>query len=395
MGHNNRVLSVSFSPDGKQLASGSSDETIKVWEVSSGKEIDTLRGHKSVVFSVSFSPDGKQLASGSDDETIKVWELSSGKEIATLRGHNDSVWSVDFSPDGKQLASGGNDKTRKVWDLNYLLNYLWLGLDSPYQMEDVKQLIRKVEKDTGFVMDGIIPVDSYIFNSIGPDYLETGDYLNHEEAYENAGLSYSSGYSYLRAGEYNKAKEKFEIALKIRPNFLETLNALGWLYFITNDHDKSKNMYKKAIEIYPDSYENWHRANLNSLGWGNYLRGDYELAMIHFKKAVEFDSKDLYAHFNIALTHLALKEFKNSYDYFCYVTEELKTSKYMIKVAIEDIDELLQKNPELTFAYLTKGYLYKKLDNKLKAEEDISKFINDFKGEEKWKDIAKELLLDK
>ncbi|MCC5666113.1 hypothetical protein LC653_19845 [Nostoc sp. CHAB 5784] len=116
-GHDNDVKSVSFSPDGKTLASGSGDNTIKLWNLETGKEIRTLTGHDNWVFSVSFSPDGKTLASGSGDATIKLWNLETGKEIRTLTGHDNWVLSVSFSPDGKTLASGSEDKTIKLWNL--------------------------------------------------------------------------------------------------------------------------------------------------------------------------------------------------------------------------------------------------------------------------------------
>jgi WD40 repeat protein len=69
------------------------------------------------VWSVTFSPDGKFLASGSWDMTIKVWEVGSWREVATLRGHEGSVSSVTFSPDGNFLASGSLDTTVKVWEV--------------------------------------------------------------------------------------------------------------------------------------------------------------------------------------------------------------------------------------------------------------------------------------
>ncbi|OYE04064.1 WD40 repeat domain-containing protein [Nostoc sp. 'Peltigera membranacea cyanobiont' 232] len=116
-GHNSSVSSVSFSPDGKTLASGSYDKTIKLWNLETGKEIRTLKGHNSFVFSVSFSADGKTLASGSYDKTIKLWNLETGKEIRTLKGHDSYVFSVSFSADGKTLASGSYDKTIKLWNL--------------------------------------------------------------------------------------------------------------------------------------------------------------------------------------------------------------------------------------------------------------------------------------
>ena len=114
-GHTGPVFSVSFSPDGQILASGSLDNTIKLWRVSDGSLIRTLEGHTFWVNSVSFSPDGQILASGSGDKTIKLWRVSDGSLIRTLEGHTFWVSSVSFSPDGQILASGSDDKTIKLW----------------------------------------------------------------------------------------------------------------------------------------------------------------------------------------------------------------------------------------------------------------------------------------
>ncbi len=120
-GHDHVVESVAFSPGGKTLASGSRNNgninKIKLWNVETGQEIKSLEGHSSSVNAVIFSRDGKNLVSGSDDSTIKIWNIESGQPIKSLEGHIGPVESVVFSPDGKSLFSAGEDKTIKIWDV--------------------------------------------------------------------------------------------------------------------------------------------------------------------------------------------------------------------------------------------------------------------------------------
>jgi WD40 repeat protein len=102
-GHTDSVTSVAFSPDGKQVVSGSDDETVRLWDTTTGAALQTLEGHTDSVTSVAFSPDGKQVVSGSDGETVRLWDTATGAALQTLEGHTDSVTSVAFSPDGKLL----------------------------------------------------------------------------------------------------------------------------------------------------------------------------------------------------------------------------------------------------------------------------------------------------
>jgi WD40 repeat protein len=116
-GHQADVNSVAFSPDGKLLASGSGDYTIKIWNLKDGNEIHHLTEHTRNITSVAFSPNGEILASASWDTTIKLWDPISGLLLASLEGHTQQVQSISFSPDGKHLASGSHDKTIKIWNM--------------------------------------------------------------------------------------------------------------------------------------------------------------------------------------------------------------------------------------------------------------------------------------
>lgn len=116
-GHENSVLSVAISPDGKTIVSSGGDRTIKLWNFATGKQISSLNAYSQQVNVVAISPDGKTLVSGSDDNTIKIWNLATRKQIRTLTGHSDSVHALAISADSETLVSGSDDNTIKIWDL--------------------------------------------------------------------------------------------------------------------------------------------------------------------------------------------------------------------------------------------------------------------------------------
>jgi hypothetical protein len=111
------LRTVAFSPDGKTLSAGGEDKTIRLWEVSTGKDLGVLEGHEHFVGSVAFAPDGKLLASSGLDNTVRLWDLATLREIRKLEGHREYVVSVAFSPDGRLLASASWDRTVAVWEV--------------------------------------------------------------------------------------------------------------------------------------------------------------------------------------------------------------------------------------------------------------------------------------
>lgn len=114
-GHSGRIWDAAYAPDGKRIASASSDRTVQVWDAAGSGTLYTYTGHADSVYAVAWSPDGARVASASFDKTVQVWDALGGNPY-TYSGHSSWVWTVAWSPDGKRIASAGGDKTVQVWN---------------------------------------------------------------------------------------------------------------------------------------------------------------------------------------------------------------------------------------------------------------------------------------
>ncbi|MFN6499765.1 MAG: hypothetical protein RMX65_022620 [Nostoc sp. DedQUE01] len=115
-GHSDTVTSVSFSPDGKMIVSGTADGVVIIWN-RNGKKITSFKAHEKKITSLGFSPNSQKILSVSEDKTLKLWNLE-GKKITIFKGHEEEITCFSFSPDGQKVISGSNDKTLKVWNLD-------------------------------------------------------------------------------------------------------------------------------------------------------------------------------------------------------------------------------------------------------------------------------------
>ena len=115
--HKESITCVSVSPDGKMIASGSRDKTVRLWNAETETLHKTLKGNRKPILSLTFSHDGSSIASTSEDKTVRVWNVDTGRRKHTFKTNSEHLHSVVFSPDGKTLASSSFDGIIHQWDL--------------------------------------------------------------------------------------------------------------------------------------------------------------------------------------------------------------------------------------------------------------------------------------
>ena len=116
-GHADAVHMVRFLAAGKMLVSAGTDKTARLWELPSGRQLQVMRGHTAAIWALDVDPEGKLLATSSADKTVRLWRLPAGKPAGVLRGHTSPIYGLDIGPQGRLLASGSLDRTIRLWKL--------------------------------------------------------------------------------------------------------------------------------------------------------------------------------------------------------------------------------------------------------------------------------------
>ena len=173
------VNSVAFNHDGSLLASASDDKTVRLWDPSSGQQLNMLTGHSGWVPSVAFNHDGSLLASGSNENTVRLWNPSSGQQLNTLTSHSGFPTSLAFNHDGSLLASGSYDGTVQLWQSDHqkVLTYLQQKIDSTQHICIVYHILSCAQQNKKIAPD-IAEDYQLVLKVIHKTSSQTAEFLN-------------------------------------------------------------------------------------------------------------------------------------------------------------------------------------------------------------------------
>jgi WD40 repeat protein/chitodextrinase len=223
-GHNDKVYAVRFFTDGNTIVSGSGDKTVRLWNITTGEKMTIFRGHKSAVRTIALSPDENTIVSGSEDNTIKLWDISTEQEVMTFQGHTKPIYGVAFSPDGRFILSGSFDDTLKLWDI------------------ETGEEIRTFEGHTGdvdsvaFSPDGKTALSGSSDNTIRLWNIKTGKTLSEFSDVDRVyAVTYSPDGQYALSGSQDNTMKLWGIETG---TLLNTIQAhTDWVYSVTFSPD--------------------------------------------------------------------------------------------------------------------------------------------------------------
>lgn len=268
-GHSDSVQAVAWR--GSRIASGSADQTVQVWDATTGGNPLIYRNHTLQVNSVAWSPDGKRIVSGSEDNTAQVWDASSGKLLLTYKKHSDSVNAVAWSPDGTKIASGGSDGTVQVWDAatsDHL--YTYSGHISSYGFGTVNAVAWS-------------PDGSRIASGGDDDTVQVWDALTGKHVYKYQGhpssvnaVAWSPDGSHIASGSSDSTVQVWQVgspAGALVYKHADSVTSIAWSpdgsYIASSSADKTARIWRsdKADEIYEFSAHG--SGAVNAITWAD------------------------------------------------------------------------------------------------------------------------------
>jgi tetratricopeptide (TPR) repeat protein len=294
-GHRNCVRSLTFSPDGKTLASSSFDRTVKLWNVGTGELKITFEGHADEVNAVAFSPDGTTLASGSSDHTVRLWDLTTGELRSIIKAHG--VLTVAFSPDGHTLAVAGTDGVIRLWraaetDEKPATEYTRA---TEINLDDAELWLRRAQ----------FCANRGRFKEASEDFKKALELKP-----DDAELWARRARFYANRGRSEEAHADFSKALELKPEDSALWVQLARFYLSQVQGEKATAALKNAIELGgsdPQLAMEITRPLVEQAK--SYARGgDWENAAADFAKAIELSPDDAFNRYWCALTRLAAED---------------------------------------------------------------------------------------
>ena len=241
-GHRKSVNSITFSPDGQFLASGSDDRSVRLWNINSGEEVKIFKvkvGETGYVRSVAFSPDSKLLVSGSGDK-VYLWNIESGLLVRSFEGHTGYVRSVAFSPNGKFLVSGSGDKTVRLWNIE---SGLQVGI-----FEGHTGFVRSVafSSDSKLLVSGSGDMTVRIWNiAVGKQV-----YIFEEHTGYVKSVAFSSNGLIVGSGSYDKTVRVRDTTAKRYYNFEGHTSSVNSIAFSPDNQFVASGSSDKTVRIW-------------------------------------------------------------------------------------------------------------------------------------------------
>jgi WD40 repeat protein len=293
-GHTGAVYYLTFSPDGKYLASGAYDNTLRVWDTSSGKVAFTLTGHSTGGVEMAFSPHGKRLASVSADHQnpnkpgeLILWDLTTGQQILVLKEHTAGITSVAFNHDGQRLATASHDRTVRIQDARPVPTTEWR------EREAFERDLKADQQAAALVNDLVskpllrdqvgdeIRRDGTIAEQVRQKALAKAEHIKDDPQNFNNAAWNVAGRPGQTVEKYQQAFQLAEVALRLSSDDPNILNTWGVALYRVGRYQEAIQQLEKSDQVYVKRKIGSHPANLAFLAMAYHHIGENEKA---FKK---------------------------------------------------------------------------------------------------------------